>query len=760
MKRFLWLTCMVCATSLAAACSSSNNAGKTSDDGGMSMTNDLSQLSKNLDDTNKSVDSLKKDTMDLGQMIDDVSKQVGDVGKSVDDLTGRVSSLENPDPQSCSVTESCIPDGIDLVQTGVQDLIKEACTYETTCCSSNELAYKFGPGIQSVDDCTQTFVDLVNNGFAPDFLDGNGPIIDAVVKIAQALNDTQIKITLDATAIQSCVADLDKRECNKFVDTGEVTAEHCTPSSATPEKNPCAIDVLVKGLQKAGESCGTLPSPLPSGCGDGLVCRSTGATGGICVKPAEAGQRCTNNSECDGDLFCNTSTGKCQARGAEGDDCSYVDTITNIVAGGFSPQNAAVAAMACQPGLTCDPTSKKCVTYCSEGAFCSANGSGFDCPDGTVCNVTEYPSMRTSYSLGLCRPPTAEGDPCTSGSNYQECSSGRCALDSTSGKFLCAAALKADGEDCTAAGVDALCESGHCGTDLKCATPCDTTTSPASCATGYYCDQTTATVPPNYDYFCEPLIADTNACGNSGYSTAERDASCSSGYCNLNNTNCAPKVAANAACTSGRDVECPAGQFCPTSGSGNCTDYVALNADCTGSDSSHNCGPGNYCYYNASNTPNYQCRVLGEEGDDCDTSGLQCDSQASPPVSCQSDNKCHAVGKYPDGVTCPGSDAYCESGWCAGTTCAAPLAEGDNCDIADATMDTCGDGLYCKYADGDHAGKCTARLGVGETCEPRFSGQDCLNYGDPAPGSCELSNGQFMCGGSALPADQVLCHGT
>jgi hypothetical protein len=331
---------------------------------------------------------------------------------------------------------------------------------------------------------------------------------------------------------------------------------------------------------------------------------------------------------------------------------------------------------------------------------------------------------------------------------------------------VCQAPLKKPGDACTLAGQDVLCSSGFCGTDSKCTSECNTYDSAlgryTGCPTGFYCDVAQST--PG-GYACEPLVANAAPCGVDG-SSGHHD-TCSSGFCN--GSQCAAKVAADAACPSNADQECPSTQFCDISLATHiCVTLIAKDAACTTAQGDHACGAtatGNYCYYNGTA---YLCRVPGDEDASCVLSGRDC----KPTLTCTSDNKCHAQGKYPDGVNCQGSQTACASSWCSGNgatatpyVCKSPIADGDDCDTTDTTKNRCSDASYCKFAAGEHAGKCTAKGSAGQACEPRFNGVDCLSHFSlptahpPSPGMCSLKSDSFVCDSTATASDQVMCHG-
>ena len=125
--------------------------------------------------------------------------------------------------------------------------------------------------------------------------------------------------------------------------------------------------------------------------------------------------------------------------------------------------------------------------------------------------------------------------------------------------------------------------------------------------------------------------------------------------------------------------------------------------------------------------------------------------------------KCHAVGEFPNGATCAityyvdnvpyYADELCASRWCAGTTCADPVEEGEECDVMTTNKSRCADGLYCNHPPDDGVGTCEPKLYVGESCSPYFGGQDCVG------GSCALRADEYVCGTGSVEEETTFCDG-
>jgi hypothetical protein len=633
---------------------------------------------------------------DLSDEIKALQDEINKLGMGQGALGGRLDVLEKPvDPKSCSAGELCIPDGINLSKVGMQQVITALCSHEATCCTPGELSYLYGPAIKSAAECEAAFTDIVNNGIS--YSDNSlSPYLDKVIRVAHALNDTRVGVTLNADGVTACAAQITQKACPG----GEEETSGCQPSV----EDACSLRSLLKGFEREGDTCD--PWSGIDECGAGLTCRevedSDSAQSGICAAKAAVGERCTDDDDCD-DLFCNFATGQCQARAKLGEVCAYVDP-TFEHAGPYDGEgvgNGVSTTLDCEHGLSCNPLTNTCVkNYCAAGAFCNQNSQ---CPTGTVCTRSgnealeqvRYPSYPYSFA-GVCGTPVADGGACENipywGGN--DCASGTC------GASVC---LKSVGAVCAA---PADCASNHCGTDGKCSALCDGDDS--DCAAGSYCS--------NYYYACEPLIAQGIACGSAAPSVAGRNAACQTGYCD--GVNCAPKVGPGATCTAGHHAQCPTGQFCKGT---TCTAQPAIGTACTTEDA---CGPG----------------------------GTQCYDIDGPLSGVES--RCYDFYDLPVGIYCS-SDGQCASGWCrnTGTTsvCTAGRAAGEACDISgSATRALCGDGLMCATTSNEVSTGTCKKIGLtGDSCDPRHDGRDCLG------GDCRLEKERFLCAFNSVSEDRT-----
>ena len=808
MKRSLWLACMsgLCALSLVA-CGDDDDGSSGGEDGGVS---NFPQVEERLDQVDEDLADLTTDVSEVSDGLGKANTAIDGVDTKADGLDKRIDAIEGDlaaPPGKCSEDEVCMSDGVAIAEGGIAKIVEQLCTLEINCCSEDERSLKFGPGITTVAECTQTFTDLVQNGFTPAFLNNNAVLVNMVLNIAQAINSNDVQVSIDAAAVDACVAHLGMRECPKYVAPGAVPT-HCEPLDRVEVDDPCAIKKLVKGGQELGDVCGITGIDE---CATGLVCRKTGIGGsllGLCSNPSAVGDRCRTDDDCDGsEQFCNLGTGKCQDRSGEGGDCEYVDP-TFFNAGfnldpdfGFGAsglwQNPDALKVECKAGLTCDPTTKKCVNYCSTGSICSTNAQ---CPDGKICNLSKVANLYDSFGLGTCGDPVALGEACNCNGTFQangdctdgpskECASMRCAYDSvTDNRFECTAPLKAAGEACslTTAGVsqtDPTCASNRCGTDAKCTAECS---KQSDCPNTHYCTNTDVMAggvpawrePTNAGKFaCEPKKANDAACSADFDADRYNDLMCATGNCDSTVAQCKAKVAVAGACPAGQHSACT-NAFCKSDGQAApmyfCTAFVAAGGTCAGAVvGDPDCGPGAYCGGAGSNAN--KCVTYVASGGTCDaTNDVDCNASAALVcVTVGAGTQCHEPGKYPIGAACNGGpqldamglshfgDSFCNSTWCRASdgTCQAPLAAGIACDDDDPAKNRCAAGTYCRFpnlpmsASAYGEGTCTAQGTAGQSCDPRF-GNDCAT-----PGFCTLRNDAFVCSEGALVKETLFCDG-
>ena len=154
-----------------------------------------------------------------------------------------------------------------------------------------------------------------------------------------------------------------------------------------------------KAAAKQGEAC---LQPYKAGvCEAGSACSVVGEAPEkgmptmTCLATKKMGEACTSHQQCTAiDLFCKgldskvaTSTGTCALLPVLGEACTAF--------GPSFPQ-----APSCQPGLTCDKATSKCVGPAAKGQPCGGDAN-IDCADGLDCEYAD------NADTGTCIEPKA-----------------------------------------------------------------------------------------------------------------------------------------------------------------------------------------------------------------------------------------------------------------------------------------------------------------------------------------------------------------
>jgi hypothetical protein len=753
---------------------------------------------KDLDDLGNKIDGLDKDLTglkdDLQNGLDgakgDLDMLGKDVNKNLDDAKKRLDELEAIG--SCSEGEFCTFDGVAKTIAGLADIGKAICEHEANCCNADELAYKYGLVFTDVDSCVKAFSGMLERGIPNDFL--QNPATANALAIAHVLNNSKILVSLNKDGIAACAKSLRAQDCDVWTEEGP--SDPGCNESTEEEDDPCDVSNLVDGQQPEGAPCGVAGINGLDECIDGTVCKrvdayTVGPTSapGLCAKPAVAGDACQYDKDCNTTgylngslsetLYCNA--GACDTLGGEGDPCAYIDPTFTIWSENMDPlySQRSATLVDCADGLWCDPSSLKCVSRCSDGKICKYNS---DCLAGSTCNYTEiYALYDDTFSEGICRPALADDEACHENS---ECEHNRCEPNSDD-KLVCVPARAKPGDDCPTSdpgGYDSECEGpdgpddsgGYCNLDGKCATYCGGSgpkliigPSEIRCADGEYCDKNNG---PNH---CEAKILETKSCGSDAFSDS-KDGTCATGFCNDGTCDVTkPNGTTDPAnvCGTGMNAQCTDG-WCDTSGDVDfCTAFLEAGDTCN---VSGRCRP-NTTYCSETTT---KCVAYGADGDACNNSNDSADCDESANLSCAemgSSDECHHGGEYPNGADCNAcafdenggyhcNDNICASGWCPDDTykCTDPIAEGEDCDTNDGGLDTCAQGTFCNYPanaygepDPSYKGTCDAQHTVGQACDPRFDGDDCLNGAN-----CNLRYNVYVCEMNAIPPETVMCMGT
>jgi hypothetical protein len=798
-----------CTATFAVACGDDDGGGGGGmEDGGVTVDDKIMDLSDQLGGIEGEIGDLgtKVDDglADLNSKLEGANGDIGGLEGDVGDLQGQIEDLITPD--SCSVEELCVPDGVEVTAAALASLVTTLCEKEFDCCDENERAVRLGKGVAEVSDCVKRFVDMLENGQSPDLnlFWANDEVLYNAVEIAVAINSTDVQVGIDADAIAACEDSIKDLDCNGESEEEEEPADHCETVDYEEEEDPCSAEAIVIGLQQEGEICGATGVDE---CAAGLHCSAyellaPGPNLGICMPPSAVDDACRNDWDCNGEeQYCDPDTNTCAERGDVGDPCDYIDD-SFLVSGDFdlNPnweswlQNPGALNVECKRGLSCDPIDEVCVDNCTEHALCWNN---FGCPEDMICNFTEVSGLWDTWNLGLCTDPIEKGDPCsqwTSLPNFEqlstECETERCQAISEDGPE-CVDALTEDGGDCDGdievfPSSDPTCASQLCDMNEECATLCE---KQSDCPNDSFCDMDGAS-PVAGMYACEPKGGTGDTCyamtdGDEDNSLGT-DVTCDSGRCAAGL--CAAKAAVGDTCTHAAD--CTAGNYCgydstdtPAPGY-ECRPFVATDADCSTPNSIDNanwaCGADAQCVEGL-------CKDEVDEGDDCGAAA-PCGGFPNSMTCAGLINECWYGGDFPEGADCDtcavpensdeeeclSGNAVCADGWCGPAyTCLTPIEAGEDCDADDATANHCEDGYYCKHdpdAEGEDigTGKCTRQRTTGEGCEPRYDGygpallnvHDCQGESDNDyySNSCILVGGDFVCGQNANE-EEPMCDG-
>jgi hypothetical protein len=171
---------------------------------------------------------------------------------------------------------------------------------------------------------------------------------------------------------------------------------------------------------------------------------------------------------------------------------------------------------------------------------------------------------------------------------------------------------------------------------------------------------------------------------------------------------------------------------------------TTVGARCDG-DAGRRCGGGLACAYDPK-VPGYKCVGPAGPGDDCSLTGYGCVAgyycrylgASAPTYAC----RVIPTSPGPVGTDCfHGGASDCQAGlvcdWNAGSTCAAPLADGSTCSN---TSTPCATTSVCALSPWAASGTCTARKAANSSCTVGFDecayGLYCKGPGSGASGTC------------------------
>jgi hypothetical protein len=616
--------------------------------------------------------------------------------------------------------------------------------------------------------CTSGVCDTADNkcGYA----DGHGTCTGGTA--ATVCRSSACSTTGACRPSGGCLADADcaaNQFCNtvtlactaKIANGGSIpTISNHTPALTGACTVPAGAAVCASAVCDADNKCGYADGGGTCNSGNGAtVCRSGACSVNGTCKPASS---CFADGDCTGAQFCNTQTGACVAKLANG---AAIPTIT-----GHSPAisglcTGAVGTIVCAAGV-CD-TDNKCgyangAGTCSAGnaaALCRsgvcdsadskcgyANGHG-SCTSGnagTVCRSTACGSSGVCIPVGGCNVDAdcAGTEFCntqtfacsakiTSGSaipniaNHTPPLTGTC--NAAVGTAVCASGVcdtndkcgYANGNGtCTPANAQALCQSGQCSVSGACR-PAGGCLADGDCSAAQFCNTDTS--------LCQLKIVNGGAIPTISNHTPAIDGTCtqavgsivcSSGICDPADSRCG-LLLGDGTCSASTD--CRSG-ICVTTGAnaGKCEQCVA-DANCFGSTLACDL------------TTNHCVACTAANPSACTGAAPVCDVGTSACVACGADNG--STGSHP----CPSSSApTCAPGGtcgrCAGDNdCVGSMHGGPICN---PTSGTCG--ALCTTDNECSGGWCdnpTAAV-AGGTCSAKLSNGDPIPSQAPLNGTC------------------------
>lgn len=452
----------------------------------------------------------------------------------------------------------------------IDDVISAVCDWEFRCCDAGERGYRLSPFADDAADCAERLILQMRESNATDNPYPSGPAAPGGLLGTLGYVVDLSRVEVDPAGAAECVAYWAEAECTE-------EPEPNTRCSGPTGDNPCALTNLFKPKLAIGEEC-TIGLTETAAANDvecvvGSTCLPADHADNpndfpTCVKRWQEGEPCTQNADCDFDLFCN-SDGDCEPKAGAGETCSFQDP--------DDPQPGE-EDIRCKAGLTCNPLTLKCIEPCSLGYTCAVSNTDADalCPEDSGCAPVEVneseATFRVCKALGsgaedLCN---SDGD-CVAGAHCQDrtCETDRVAPTACSAQNQCATGLHCDVND-----------SGQCKANLAPMT---------ACTDSYQCGPNSAGClnTGTGGFVCRnSLLATGDECG--------APAACVTGKCEIATasatvTTCVVGAAENAQCDSdvanGNALTCRAGFGCI---GGICVKQVGPGGDCNPSGNAPN----------------------------------------------------------------------------------------------------------------------------------------------------------------------------
>ncbi len=329
---------------------------------------------------------------------------------------------------------------------------------------------------------------------APDADEVLGDVQDAAVELDQSTPDASDAAAPDSEPADSgvdaapdlppgcqknsdCVAQEDGDLCNGTLYCNPTT-KLCAVNPSTVVKCPTDLDTTCAKAACVPATGQCVSKPVKNGtvCNDGQKCTE----GDVCIDGlCEAGEEiciCKQNADCaakedgnvcNGTLFCNKATGKCQLNPATIVSCPSVDDTActkNLCQAktGQCAMTPVADALPCDDGNPCTPNEGckggKCTATantceCSKDADCIAKDDGNLCNGLLYCNLKQLPHVCELNPASVVSCPSVDDTSCT-----------QHACAPKTGK--CVAVVLPDGATCDADGSECTqgdhCKSGIC----------------------------------------------------------------------------------------------------------------------------------------------------------------------------------------------------------------------------------------------------------------------------------------------------------
>lgn len=452
------------------------------------------------------------------------------------------------------------------------EVIGAACDWEFRCCDDGERNYRLSPFATDAATCASrlTFEMRQSNASANPYPSGTAAAGGILGSLGYVVDLSRVEVS--AEGVQQCKEYWEQLGCSEEPDPD---ARCDGPAGA----DPCALTNLFRPILPIGAEC-TLA--LTEGgiyndveCVAGSTCLAAGGDNPndvpTCVKRGLEGEPCTQDDKCDFNFFC-SSAGTCTEKGDAGETCSFNEP--DVPAPG--DEN-----IQCKAGLSCNPSTLKCVESCTLGFTCATSGTDNDlaCPAESGCAPLEIAEATTAFRVCTALGNTAEAL-CNSDADCvatRYCDGSVCQSDKTSGAN-CAAQ-----NEC-AAGLH--CDVNNTGTCLSNLAALD------ACTDDFQCGPTSAgCLNQGTDGFAcrASLLSNTTECGD--------DAACASGRCEFASdlavvTTCVPGAAVGEDCdtipSDGDALSCGPGLLCfgetGAAGSGECVAQASPGTSCENPD--------------------------------------------------------------------------------------------------------------------------------------------------------------------------------